>query len=104
MIDDEIMHAVDIEKQANQILACLNDAFGFGNVDPDQVKRKLKKLHFDPSKNPQIIFYEFDKIIQDLQSAGGTLSNSEHVEFLVDALSGKVAKDAGDVFWFYCRG
>lgn len=99
--DDSVMHSINPTDPFTTILVKLNSSYGFGNMDPSVILTQLREVKFHPSKDPSIVLNEIDIRLSELESAGGTISDSQMVQYIHDALSGDPLRDS---FWFNCKG
>ena len=99
--DDSVMHSVSPSDTFKQIYDKLNAAYGFGNMDPSIILNKLRNIRFHPSKDPSIELNEMDIRLAELESAGGSVTDAQMVQYLHDGLSGDQLRDT---FWFNCKG
>jgi Reverse transcriptase (RNA-dependent DNA polymerase) len=99
--DDAVMHVINPQDDFNNILRKLNSSYGFGNVDPSIIKKELRSIKFNPSKDPGIMLDFIDQKTIELTSAGGSITDAELVQYIHDGLSGDHERDT---FWFACRG
>jgi hypothetical protein len=99
--DDTVMHSINPTDSFEAIFNKLNAAYGFGNLDPSVILSQLRDIKFHPSKDPSIVLNEIDIKLAELESTGGTISDSQMVQYIHDGLSGDHLRDA---FWFNCKG
>ena len=99
--DDRVMHSINPNETFDQIIAKLNGTYGFGNLDPAVILNELREIKFHPSKDPSIVLNEIDIKLAQLESAGGTISTLQMVQYMHDGLSGDPLRDS---FWFNCKG
>ena len=99
--DDGVMHSINPIDSFDSILKKLNTSYGFGNLDPSIILSQLRDVKFHPSKNPSIILNDIDIKLAELESTGGTITDSQMVQYIHDGLSGDHLRDS---FWFNCKG
>jgi len=99
--DDAVMHTINPSDDFIKIMDKLNAAYGFGNMDPSVILNKLRDIRFHPSKDPSIELNEIDMRLAELESAGGSITDAQMVQYIHDGLSGDALRDN---FWFNCKG
>ena len=98
---DDVMHSINPTDTFLGMMAKLNAAYGFANMDPSVILGKLRTISFNPSKDPAIMLNQINKWTAELESAGGSISDAQLVQLMVDGLTGDQFKDN---FWFHCYG
>jgi len=99
--DDTVMHSINPSDSFDAIFKKLNSSYGFGNLDPSVILTQLRDIRFHPSKDPSTVLNDIDIKLAELESTGGTISDSQMVQYIHDGLSGDHLRDA---FWFNCKG
>ena len=99
--DDSVMHSINPGDDFIKIMDKLNAAYGFGNMDPSIILNKLRDIRFHPSKDPSVVLNEIDLRLAELESAGGSITDAQMVQYIHDGLSGDALRDN---FWFNCKG
>ncbi len=100
-LSDSVMHSINPNDSFEDLLANLNAAYGYANMDPSVVHQKLRTISFHPNKDPGIMLNQINLWTAELDSAGGEISEAQLVQLMIDGLSGDTFKDN---FWFNCRG
>jgi len=100
-LSDAVMHTISPTDNFLKLLDKLNAAYGFANMDPSVIEAKLRTISFNPNKNPSVMLNQIDLWTAELESAGGSITDSQLVQLMVDGLTGDTFKDN---FWFHCRG
>ena len=100
-LDDRVMHVISSTESFKEMMKSLNAAYGFAHIDPSQIKKDLRSIRLFPNKNPATTFDFMDRKINELDAAGGSVSDKELVEYLHDSLSGDIQRNS---FWFILKG
>jgi len=98
---DQVLHSITPSETSIQILEKLNAVYGFGNVDPLVIQQDIAELKFNPNHDPSITLNQLDIKLAELESAGGSLTESQVVHYMISALQGDPLRDT---FWFTCAG
>jgi len=101
-LSEDVLLTIVVKDSLVDILKSLNKIYGYSNVDPVNIKRDIRRTcNFHPSKDPSFVFLAINKLMLELNSAGGSMNDSQLLECYHDGMSGDPSKD---VFWFNCRG
>ena len=101
-LSENVLLTIVVKDSLVDILKNLNKTYGYSNVDPVNIKRDIRRVcNFHPSKDPSFVFLTVNKLMLELNSAGGSIDDSQLLECYHDGMSGDPSKD---VFWFNCRG
>jgi hypothetical protein len=99
--DDKVMHSINPSDNFVKIIEKLNGTYGFGHMDPAIILAEIREMKFHPSKDPSVLLNEIDIKLAQLESAGGTITDLQVVQYMHDGLSGDPLRDS---FWFNCKG